>query len=473
LVYNVSMADAQNRALLGKRDTTLYRADPWRVEWFNEGVAAPDTEVTETLLRTLTPNTWTLLSPPKKPASNHDWGTSVYDSDRDRIILFSGGHSAHCGNEVDEYTIATNRWKISYVPEWPLEETYNSGLPFLFSFSGRPMVTHSYDNYAYDTIVHKMLYIKPNYTFFYNPSVADWDSVIPNPSLFTTDYHHIAVNRTKHGSLAWVRQGSSGAYALYALDYDSLRWRLLPRTGAVLPSCYGDNGGGAYDSKRDRFVMVYCSGTTDPQVVSYDFATGVATALTPANNAIARTSYMRECVYMPEFDRIIFGAEQNGKLLAFNCESNEWEVLDVVRPTTVLSPNTRGTGFMLDTKRGLLWYHEANSMKTSVIKLTSAVFPSGSYTEKKSDKAKTYLKISPNPFNPSTSVMFSLPVAGNVTLAIYTPDGRIVKELLQSTRTEAGSHAIKLDGKELTSGAYIVKLECGNMRLQKKLVMLK
>jgi len=176
---------------------------------------------------------------------------------------------------------------------------------------------------------------------------------------------------------------------------------------------------------------------------------------------------------MPEFDRIIFGAEQNGKLLAFNCESNEWEILDVVRPTAVPSPNTRGTGFMLDTKRGLLWYHEANSMKTSVIKFTSSLFPGGSASEKWSPKADAFLNVNPNPFNPLTTVMFSLPATANAKLAIYTADGRIVKELIKNVRTEAGYHSVNLDGKELTSGAYILELECGKLRLQKKLVMLK
>lgn len=65
--------------------------------------------------------------------------------------------------------------------------------------------------------------------------------------------------------------------------------------------------------------------------------------------------------------------------------------------------------------------------------------------------------ITPNPFNPMTTVAFELPKAGPVTLAVYDIKGRLVRTLVEGQR-EAGRHEVTLDGRGLPSGIYMVRM---------------
>jgi hypothetical protein len=60
----------------------------------------------------------------------------------------------------------------------------------------------------------------------------------------------------------------------------------------------------------------------------------------------------------------------------------------------------------------------------------------------------------PNPFNPSTTLSFSLPQAGNVTLVIIDRTGHEVMRLLDNVAHEQGSYAQMFNAKTLPSGEY-------------------
>jgi len=69
----------------------------------------------------------------------------------------------------------------------------------------------------------------------------------------------------------------------------------------------------------------------------------------------------------------------------------------------------------------------------------------------------------PNPFNPITTIPFSLPEPGIVTIAIYDPLGRKVAGIL-SDGFDAGLHSvdwdgIDADGERVASGIYIYQIE--------------
>lgn len=82
------------------------------------------------------------------------------------------------------------------------------------------------------------------------------------------------------------------------------------------------------------------------------------------------------------------------------------------------------------------------------------------------------LKNYPNPFVKSTIIDYQLPVNAKVSLKVYNITGKMVKTLLNREMT-AGTHNVKLNAENLSSGVYFVRLSAGNHTDTKRIVLLK
>jgi hypothetical protein len=78
----------------------------------------------------------------------------------------------------------------------------------------------------------------------------------------------------------------------------------------------------------------------------------------------------------------------------------------------------------------------------------------------------------PNPFNPTTTINFSLGSADNVKLSVYDLSGRLVSTLVDGYR-EAGSHAVSFDATGLASGVYVYRLTAGAQTASAKMILSK
>ncbi|MBX2821654.1 MAG: T9SS type A sorting domain-containing protein [Rhodothermaceae bacterium] len=78
----------------------------------------------------------------------------------------------------------------------------------------------------------------------------------------------------------------------------------------------------------------------------------------------------------------------------------------------------------------------------------------------------------PNPFNPSTTIRFTLPESSRIRLAIYDVLGREVRVLREGV-IEEGEHAVRIEGGNLSSGTYLVRLDAERGSLVKNIVLLK
>jgi YVTN family beta-propeller protein len=83
----------------------------------------------------------------------------------------------------------------------------------------------------------------------------------------------------------------------------------------------------------------------------------------------------------------------------------------------------------------------------------------------------------PNPFNPTTVIRFTLPEDSHVRLAIYDVGGRLVRTLVDDKRM-ADFYEITWDGRDgsgnsVASGVYFYRIDAGEHRATKKMVMLK
>lgn len=64
----------------------------------------------------------------------------------------------------------------------------------------------------------------------------------------------------------------------------------------------------------------------------------------------------------------------------------------------------------------------------------------------------------PNPFNPSTTIEYSLPEQSEITISVYSIVGELVA-MLVSGNVEAGYHRINFDASQLPSGTYVYQLK--------------
>jgi DNA-binding beta-propeller fold protein YncE len=78
----------------------------------------------------------------------------------------------------------------------------------------------------------------------------------------------------------------------------------------------------------------------------------------------------------------------------------------------------------------------------------------------------------PNPFNPTTTVRFTLPTTGRVHVTVVDVTGRIIATLLDHTMT-AGVHAVEWTAGEAPSGVYFVRVESRGENASRKMVLLK
>ncbi|HEX3072767.1 MAG TPA: T9SS type A sorting domain-containing protein [Ignavibacteriales bacterium] len=78
----------------------------------------------------------------------------------------------------------------------------------------------------------------------------------------------------------------------------------------------------------------------------------------------------------------------------------------------------------------------------------------------------------PNPFNPETKISFSLPQSGKASLKVYDMLGREVAELVNG-QMEKGTHSINFNGRSLSSGVYIYRLQAGAFTESKKMILMK
>ena len=78
----------------------------------------------------------------------------------------------------------------------------------------------------------------------------------------------------------------------------------------------------------------------------------------------------------------------------------------------------------------------------------------------------------PNPFNPTTSINFSVPVSGDLTLEVFNILGQRVA-LLASGYHASGTHTVHFDASQLASGVYVYRMTTGNHTAVRKMMLIK
>ena len=106
----------------------------------------------------------------------------------------------------------------------------------------------------------------------------------------------------------------------------------------------------------------------------------------------------------------------------------------------------------------------------------TAVLLSGEtiYTRVEAEKKPSNfrLKAYPNPFNPATTISFSMPYSQSVSIDVFDAAGRHI-QVLKNERFNAGPHTLRFDGSNLTSGVYFVRVSTDSHRKLLKILLAK
>lgn len=357
-------------------DSRVYRSGPFHPDFYLQG-DPPDAAKFEAWLRELPVNEWVATNPLHRPRLNRDWGTARIDPHRDMILRWSGGHSAHGGTDVLHFHFATNRWELPFPVEFPLGQLYsNTSYPNGFNFNLRPWMTgHTYQNYDYDLPSRKMIKAgRPRHFYIYDPDLGDWTGRGTKPAAmqYNSCFYTLTLTSTPRGILCWDANGRVHRY-----DHGDGQWVELKLNGDRLPGAYVDNSTIAYDSKRDRVLMINTLGYGKPfdgQVWALDLKTGTVTGLSPEGREHAsHFANVDKCCYDAASDLLLLGtflkdSGDHTPTPAFDCEQNRWVTLDIRYATgkrsgntTRAFPHSRSDGLMSDSRRKLIWGTDTNS----------------------------------------------------------------------------------------------------------------
>ncbi|MGQ9662230.1 MAG: hypothetical protein ACUVWX_07840, partial [Kiritimatiellia bacterium] len=311
--------------------------------WYD---AAPrgDPRATAEWLAKLEPNTWTAVPKQPAPAPERDWGTAVFDPDRDQIYRWTGGHCADPSTIVSTYHPAINRWSIPYVAE-----IYGKGM----SFNGRPdCLNHTYLHYAYDPVSKRLICTSMGGTGVYNPDIRDFEFSVDQP--FNRHIYETCTVGTPRGVFLWGQYGQT-----WLFDYAAREWKKFETSGER-PRPVTDGSALCYDAKRDVLWMATFLGYQKPSgnIWKCDLKTGQIKAMHPANaetigKAPGFNREIRESVYIPTVDLVLFNNFVNGKEVAYDPESNRWVLLNIDQRLKKLG--TVSDTLTWDPKRQLVW----------------------------------------------------------------------------------------------------------------------
>jgi hypothetical protein len=76
----------------------------------------------------------------------------------------------------------------------------------------------------------------------------------------------------------------------------------------------------------------------------------------------------------------------------------------------------------------------------------------------------------PNPFNKLTTIRYTVPISGKVSVKLYNATGRLIETLINDN-LNAGTYSMKLSANKLAKGIYFVKYESSTNKSEVKLIV--
>jgi hypothetical protein len=175
-----------------------------------------------------------------------------------------------------------------------------------------------------------------------------------------------------------------------------------------------------------------------------------------AGSAVGQTNALPPLPPEGGFD-VRFGSNSQSALIdQRNAREHMIEITGAVYPVTIRWDVTRGSdNFILRLGGKEIAVSGSGEIRAAEpVRSLSLIAPNGITIPAVYSLAPAY----PNPFNPSTTIGFTLPFESHVRLNVYNIIGQMVASLIDGTMP-AGAHAVDWTPKENASGVYLVRFD--------------
>jgi N-acetylneuraminic acid mutarotase len=291
-------------------------------------------------------NRWVLLKNPGRAAPTRTWGGATFDTDREQILYWGGGHCGYGGSDVDMYDVAAHTWRSSdAAPEYP-ERLWNHGVREAgVTFGGRPWMEHGRRIYAYDPVSRQMIVVRrlrlttgyepalcgqtpktgpapdalvrpPSsqvrfLTWTFDPKTSKWRLAGPAPpgvdTVVSTPHGVVGINvdwparlNDAGYQLPWSAASPHQDTAIYLYHASEKRWERLNSENAPSPQNLYELTSLAYDTKRDQLIL-HGGGLKRDELWTFNFVTRQWRNMQPRTEA-GTPGCSREAVYLPSQD---------------------------------------------------------------------------------------------------------------------------------------------------------------------------
>ncbi len=203
-----------------------------------------------------------------------DWAGGAYDTSRDRLMVWGGGHWGYAGNEVYAFSITTGQWTRLTDPSTVIE------LGVGYYPDGKPASTHSYDQLEYlPSLDSFVTFGLGGYGFSSLPNPPDYSNETVALNLATNQWStafNSATNLWQSALAPKPDQANEKEYGQFsAMDGDGNVWVHTNEGGARLHkyivstntwttykggATYYGEANAAIDTKRNRMIAIGMSG---------------------------------------------------------------------------------------------------------------------------------------------------------------------------------------------------------------------
>jgi hypothetical protein len=414
---------------------------------------------------------WVDLTPATGPAPvARALASAVFDSQERRMVVFAGRDASVTRNDVWAFDLDTHAWTD------------------LTPLAGPEPIARLTPVSVYDPVGHRMITWSgqgTGGTFFndvweFDLTANTWTQIAPTGGPPNIRYGAAGVLDPTAGDLVtFAGFTDQGRFEdVWRFNTTATTWADVSPTPGPIKRCLHS---ASYDAAGHRFIL-YGGQSGGPlgDVWALDLTLNAWTELTPVTGPTGRW-FVAHVYDVTNHRATIFGgntgSSETDEAWAIDLTSSRWFQLS---PSGTPPTAREGAAAVYDGANDRMVIFGGRNGGTpnnevwSLENLSDA--PTGANNDSPAVPAALHPN-HPNPFNPSTAIVYDIAQSGRVSLRIYDVRGRLVRTLVDEFKSvgrhEAVWHGRNDSGESVSSGVYFVTMQAGVFSAVNKAVLLK